>query len=741
MGTGEVPPRPGRSREWVREGAWLAASIGAALLAIIWTLRLWDAALRIPLSPGGDTLPVIASIKSLITNGWYLTNPDLGAPFGQSLYDFAGFSGDVLQWLAIGAMGLVIGDAGLVMNLYFLLGYAFIATASFLVLRSLGASRPSSFALSVIFSMLPYHLAHGEGHLMLANYAAAPAACWLVVRIARGMPLITRSRRTGWRHFITTTNAGTAAAVIVTGGTSLYYAIFTIMLVAVATAARGIAAASWRSLVPGGLAVVGVGAVLFLSILPGLAYRWANGANTALAVRTPIESDYYSLSLGRMLLSYSGHRIQTLSDIGNAYAANSIWIGEGDAALGTALGATFVGMIIALIAFTVRGRWPASERAAIARVAIMGTLTAFLIGTLGGVGGIIANLVSPQIRAWTRITPFLAFFCAIVLALAIDWLRERPRRARWGPAFGVALPIAIALAAVLDQTSPTNIPNYRAIAAKWNSEAEFVSRIERLMPPNAMILQLPLHGFPESGPVEKMGDYDQLSGYVHSTDLRWSFGALNGRPTAWGLAVLDMPLPQLVRGAAAAGFSGAWVDRAGYKDNGVATIASIRALTGPTRSVESEGGRLVFIDLRPLQRKVQRSFTLRERQALAAQVVTPTTTTYGDGFYGEEQQDGRTWRWAQRTATLSIENRSDRTQLVRWSAGLNAAKGATVRISAGNRTLFSRRLSNGSARMVVAIPAPPGVSEVTVSSTGGRIAAGSDPRNLRLQLLDPTVTW
>ncbi len=641
--------------------------------------------------------------------------------------------------MVIGAMGLVIGDPGLVLNLYFLLGYVFIAAASFLVLRSLGASRPSSFALSVIFSMLPYHLAHGEGHLMLANYVAAPAACWLVVRIARGMPLITRGSQQGWRRFMTTTNAGTAAAVIVTGGTSLYYAVFTVMLVVVATAARGIASTSWRSLLPGALATVGVGAVLFLSVLPGLVYQWVNGANTALAVRTPIESDYFSLSLGRLLLSYSGHRIQALSDIGNSYAANTIWIGEGDAGLGTALGATFVGMIIALIAFTIRGRWPSSERAAIARVAIMGTLTAFLIGTFGGVGGIIANLISPQIRAWTRITPFLAFFCAIVLALAIDWLRERPRKRRWGPAFGFALPIAIAFLAVLDQTSPTNIPNYRAIAAAWNSGAAFVARIEQLMPRNAMILQMPLHGFPESGPVVGMGDYEQLAGYVHSTDLRWSFGALNGRPEAWSVAVQDMPVPQLVRGAAAAGFAGAWVDRAGYEDNGVAAIASIRALTGPTRSIEAEGGRLVFIDLRPLQRKLQRSLSLRERQALAAQVVTPTTVTYGDGFYGEEEGDGRTWRWAQRTANLTIENRSPDVQMARWTAEINTAPGARVRVTSNGRTLLSRRLDSGSTAMSIAIRVPPGRTDVVIRSTGPNVAPASDPRQLHLQLVNPRV--
>ena len=681
---------------------------------------------------------MLAGIKTFLENGWYLTNPDLGAPFGQSLYDFAGFSGDVVQWMAIGVLGLVIHDPPLLMNVYFILGYAFITTASFLVLRSVGASRPASFAVSVLFSMLPYHLAHGEYHLMLSNYVAAPAACWLVVRVARGLPLLTRSGA-GWRGWITATNGGTAAAVVLTGATSLYYAVFTIMLVAVATAARGIAVGAWRSLVPGALTLASVGVMLILSILPGVVYQWINGPNAAQAVRTPIESDYYSLSLARLLLSFSGHRIEALSDLGNSFVGNSIFIGEGDAGLGSALGATMVGMGIALIVFTIRGRWPASERASMCRVAIMGASTAFLIGTFGGVGSIIAQLVSPQIRAWTRITPFLAFFCAIVLALAIDWLRERPRSRRWGPAFGMALPAIILIGGVLDQTSPTNIPDYRANAAVWNSQAAFVARIERVMPSDAMILQLPLHGFPEAGPEQRMGDYDHLTGYAHSTDLRWSFGALNGRPEAWTVAVADMSLRRLVRGGAAAGFAGVWIDRAGYADNGAGVIAAVKSLTGPAPFLQSEGGRLVFMDLRPLQRTLDRTLTPAERRTLAEQVVTPTAVGYGEGFYGEEQGAGRTWRWAERTAWLTIDNRSGRPATVRWTAYLTATPGATVRVSTQGRTLFSRRLVGGSAPMDIRIPAPPGMSEVRVTSTGERVAAATDQRKLYLQVVNPRI--
>ena len=745
MGEGAPPGKqdaPRRSRrDRAIAAAWLIGAMGMALLAITWTLRLWNAPLRIPLAPGGDALPVFTAIKAFLTNGWYLTNPDLAAPFGQSLYDFAGFSGDVLQWLVIGILGLVIHDPGLLMTTYFLLGYAFVTAAGFVVLRSLGGSRPTALALSVIIAMLPYHLAHGEGHIMLANYVAAPVACWLVIRVLLGMPLVTRRGGGRIRSLTTATTLGTVTAVVLTGLTSLYYAVFTLLLLGIAILVRGLATLRWRAVIPGVCAAVGVGAMLIVSILPGLIYQWANGANAGIAVRLPIESEYYSFSLGRLLLSLSGHRIQALSDLGNSYVANSVWISEGDAALGLILGGTFVAMIVAFAVWTIRGRWPASQRVAVARAAMIGAFSAFLIGTFGGVGDLIAQLVSPQIRAWTRITPFLAFFCAIILMVAIEWLRDRTRGYRWGRAFGVAFPIALMFVGIVDQTSPTNIPNYAGNAALWNSQRAFVQRIEAVMPPNAMILQLPIHSFPEGGPLVEMGDYDQLAGYAHSTDLRWSFGAINGRPEAWGLAAARLPLPVLLRGAAAAGFDGVWIDRAGYEDSGKKAIATVRALTGERTLIQSEGGRLVFMDLRPLRASLAATRSRAQLQDLAQTILTPATTAYGAGFYDEERASGSTWRWAQREAVLSVDNTAGSVRSVRWSAELHATPGARVRVSLGGRTLFSRTLTNGATQMVVAIPAPPGHSDVQVSSTGLNVAPASDPRQLHLQFMDPVITY
>jgi len=85
--------------------------------------------------------------------------------------------------------------------------------------------------------------------------------------------------------------------------------------------------------------------------------------------------------------------------------------------------------------------------------------------------------------------------------------------------------------------------------------------------------------FPERGNINKMEDYSQLIGYLHSKSLRWSYGAMHYRQTdQWQAAVSAEPPDQMIRSVAEAGFSGIFVDRFGYADNGAALEAQLRAL-------------------------------------------------------------------------------------------------------------------------------------------------------------------
>ena len=115
-------------------------------------------------------------------------------------------------------------------------------------------------------------------------------------------------------------------------------------------------------------------------------------------------------------------------------------------------------------------------------------------------------------------------------------------------------------------------PRYDEVAAEWRSDGDWVEQVDEALPEEAAVLQLPYVPFPSSPPVGRMVDYDQVRPYLHSDDLRWSYGAMKGRPEDVGD---DVESPAQ---AEALGLRRRRVDRFGYPDNGAAVEARAPAV-------------------------------------------------------------------------------------------------------------------------------------------------------------------
>jgi phosphoglycerol transferase len=192
---------------------------------------------------------------------------------------------------------------------------------------------------------------------------------------------------------------------------------------------------------------------------------------------------------------------------------------------------------------------------------------------------------------------FIAFFALVGVGLLLDALGRRigsgSRRRRWGFAACLAAVMAVG---VLDQTSPSMIPPYRAQAAEYFTDARFVAAIQRQLPPGAAVFQLPYVPFPENPPVNRMEDYAELNGYLHSTRLRWSYGQLKGPPSAWESAAVHRPPPAMLAELSAKGFGGVYVDTFGYTHRGAALLPELAHALGVKPLVSSDG-RLYFFDM------------------------------------------------------------------------------------------------------------------------------------------------
>ena len=117
--------------------------------------------------------------------------------------------------------------------------------------------------------------------------------------------------------------------------------------------------------------------------------------------------------------------------------------------------------------------------------------------------------------------------------------------------------IAVLVFGLWDQTIPAYAVKKPKQIADFRSDSKFVKQIESIMPEGSMIFQLPYHPFPESEGQNHMKDYDHFRGYLHSSKIHWSYGAIKGRQwDQWQAQIVQLPLPEFLNALREAGFKG-----------------------------------------------------------------------------------------------------------------------------------------------------------------------------------------
>jgi hypothetical protein len=224
-----------------------------------------------------------------------------------------------------------------------------------------------------------------------------------------------------------------------------------------------------------------------------------------------------------------------------------------------------------------------------------------------------------------------------------------------------------------NQITYVHVPPYELKGAYRQDEA-FVREIEQRLPENAAVFQLPYLGFPETGRRVELFENDLLRGYLHSEDLRWSFGATKGRPADWADDLVGMPTATVVDAATAAGFSGLYVDRFGYPDRAAALEREVRARVG-SEPLVSQSGRHSFFDLRAYRQRLEAAQP-PERVAAFKRAVLEPFGYERNGFIRLEPSGGKWFAWARRaTPELRIVNDSNVTRTAMFEATLDRVGG------------------------------------------------------------------
>jgi hypothetical protein len=208
------------------------------------------------------------------------------------------------------------------------------------------------------------------------------------------------------------------------------------------------------------------------------------------------------------------------------------------------------------------------------------TLAALLLATVGGFGTLFNLSVSPDIRAYNRISPFIAFFSLFAVVVTIDRLLTS-QRAR------ITAAAAILVIGISDQGQATRIINqrYADIAAELARLEAAVEALERALPAGAMVLQLPFRPYMNESDFGRMKQYEHFKPYLVSRHLRFSYPALSNEQVRWQEAAARLNVQTLVSRLSAQGFSAVLIDRYGYEDQGNGVTTALLRLVGNTRVI------------------------------------------------------------------------------------------------------------------------------------------------------------
>ena len=602
-------------------------------------MRLWRADWRVPFVYEADALGSAAHFVSTIETGWYESQPRLGFPYGQHYHDFP-FSDD-LHLVFAKLLGWITGGNWVAaFNGYYLLTFPLAAATAVWFLRQCRLSGPTTVVLAVLYSVAPYHLQRNENHLFLSGYYLIPVALVLVLWVVRGQPLWGSRARTGTgpiagvRSVLTGRGAGTVVilGLLVTSG--VYYAVFVLLLLAVAALVAVAGHRSWsrfRGAVMAG--VVGVG-WFGLALVPDLLHAAQHGSNAEAFARGGDGPQLYGLRILAMLMPSPDHPVPALAALRRwfveQYPPDAEWPTLGIVAtigflilLGVGLGR--------MMRASARPVRPGTRLEALGAVAGLSVI-ATLVATTGGLG-LVVSMITPAMRAWNRIVIVIALLALAGFGMALEAVAVRLRRRsadrRRGRARGRPMPVQriVLVLAVLtllvggaDQALPSAVQQPSTVAS-FESDEAFFAAVEASLPAGAAVFQLPFRAYPEGEPIDGTTESDQLRGVLHTRALRFSAGGIKGRPqTAWPAEVVALPTADFLTDIATVGFSGVIIDRLAVRDRGASLLAELEQFLGPP-TVTSDDGRFAYLPLGAFGSRAVAEMTPEQRHARSLQIT------------------------------------------------------------------------------------------------------------------------
>jgi phosphoglycerol transferase len=307
--------------------------------------------------------------------------------------------------------------------------------------------------------------------------------------------------------------------------------------------------------------------LLLYLYLPAILYWIDFGHNSDVAKRNVADSEFFALKIINLFVPVANHYFDYLKNIRELFDAFASEQENFATSLGILAASGFLFLLLWLLA-----RNFSEEKSVFAKTIkkfslqknhqdlisnLAGlNLLSILFATVGGLVMFVA-VAFPLLRSHARFSIFIAFFSLFLVAIIFDRIIEKKIFKQ--KIFAQIFVLFIFVMALFDQVGRVSAATIQTekMKRKFRNDQEFVQKIEKSLPEKSQIFVLPVISFPEGS-----DDYDLLSAYLHSKNLRWSYPSIAGRESnLWQKKIIKLDFKDFVFELKKAGFSGIYIDR------------------------------------------------------------------------------------------------------------------------------------------------------------------------------------
>lgn len=567
------------------------AEVAFALLSGILCLAIsgyFSVHTGLPGSLHGDHLVALVQAKSYINGHGFRLDSQLGYPLVLDRMYFPNFdkSYQAFMWLA----ARVTHNPFLIVHAMYMAGLLLMTVFGYWILRRIGVRAWLAGIGSIAAVLTPFMMMRSYNHDFLALAISAPLGFGLALRLGSGDP--EDDLRSLFRDPLT------LISVVVVAFSGLYYAFYTVMLALFAAVAVSLGQRRWAPLLAWAVVSVGI-VVLLLFNGYGLHLPDVLAGRYPQIERKPAEQILYGLDFPAAADAFDfvpkiaqglAHAKTALPDAFDREGGHE-WPG---AALSLAI---LAAPLVAAAALAQER--PLSRKARTLATAAVCLCFALLFGVRGGIGFLFNLAVSPQIRADSRLMPFLDFGGVIVLCLVAEMMSSSFSRRIFvlAPLLAAAL-----LAACIAPTAGIHARLQRAHLGEPLTQQLITSLPAMLQAKDRnelqTVLELPVAPWPTAPPIRDFDVYQHYLPYIYDRPhdaTRWSYGIDENQEGFGALQFLNAEPQSLVDRARHYGFDSVLVQKRAYDADELARLkGALAAQLGPACRVYEDSLMILY---------------------------------------------------------------------------------------------------------------------------------------------------